>query len=186
MRAVPIKIYQKGYTLIELMVAVAILGLGITGSLFLLNQTLRNTSVVKNNFIATYLASEGIELVRNMRDTNWRNGKVLEDGGVNDWRFGLQVQMSSPCLPANDCGMDFNDAALMAGQAIAFLKFDPSTGGKYYYDVGLNTIFKREISVEDLTAPFSIKVISTISWTEKGIPKLRVIEEHLYNWKEPQ
>jgi prepilin-type N-terminal cleavage/methylation domain-containing protein len=181
MRAVQIKIYQKGYTLIELMVAVVILGLGITGSLFLLNQTLRNTSVVKNNFIATYLASEGVEIVRNIRDTNWRDGKVKQDGSANDWRSGLVIGVV--CHSVANCGVDFDTTGLQAGVGATFLKFD---SGQYHYEGGLNTLFTRKVSVEDLVAPHSLRIVSTISWTEKGIPKSRVIEEHLYNWKEPQ
>lgn len=168
-----------GYTLIELSVAIAVLGLGITGSLFLLNQTLQNTALVKNNFIAAYLASEGVEIVRNIRDTNWRDGKIKQDGSADDWRNGLTIAIS--CGSVNDCGVDFDTTGLQSALGSAPLKFD---AGKYQYDSGSNTIFSRKIAVEDLAAPISLKIISTVSWIEKARTKTRTIEEHLYNWKE--
>jgi len=64
-------IYTKGTGLLEVIVAVAILGVAL-GSVvvtfsFYIRAALQNTEVIQ----ATYLAEEGLEAVRIMRDTSW-------------------------------------------------------------------------------------------------------------------
>lgn len=63
--------YNRGIGLLEVVVAVAIIGVAL-GSVvisysFYLKAALQNTDVIK----ATYLAEEGIEAVRILRDTSW-------------------------------------------------------------------------------------------------------------------
>ncbi len=62
---------QSGQTLIETVVAVFILVMGITASLGLANYSLNATGNIRKQIIAMGLAREGIEAVKNMRDTNW-------------------------------------------------------------------------------------------------------------------
>lgn len=70
---------QTGQTLIETMVAVFILVMGITASLGLANYSLNATSNIRKQIIAMGLAREGIEAVKNMRDTNWLKGSLSSD-----------------------------------------------------------------------------------------------------------
>jgi type II secretory pathway pseudopilin PulG len=65
------RIYTKGIGLVEIVVAVAILGTAL-GSIiitfsFYLTAALKNTEVIK----ATYLTEEGMEAVRILRDDDW-------------------------------------------------------------------------------------------------------------------
>ncbi len=68
-----LKIFKKskGQTLIETLVAVFILTMGITAAVGLAIFALSSSSSVAKQIIATGLAREGIEAVKNMRDTNW-------------------------------------------------------------------------------------------------------------------
>jgi hypothetical protein len=61
----------KGETLTETIIAMTIFAVGITLSSTLVASSLRNINTSKNRVIAVNLAREGIEAVRNMRDTNW-------------------------------------------------------------------------------------------------------------------
>src|SRR3989344_3934106 len=63
--------YSSGQTLIETIVAITILTTGIIGGLALAIQSLSSSSIVTKQIIATNLAREGIEAVRNIRDSNW-------------------------------------------------------------------------------------------------------------------
>lgn len=62
---------QSGQTLIETIVAIFILTMAITSGLAVTIYVLSNSGVSLNQVVATNLAREGVEMVRNMRDTNW-------------------------------------------------------------------------------------------------------------------
>jgi len=67
---------QRGQTLIETLVAAFILSMGITAALGLANYSLRATTEIRQQIIALGLAREGLEVVKNMRDTNWLRGSL--------------------------------------------------------------------------------------------------------------
>lgn len=62
---------KRGETITETIIALSILAIGITLSSTLMASSLRNINVSKNRFIAVNIAREGIEAMRNIRDTNW-------------------------------------------------------------------------------------------------------------------
>ncbi len=62
---------QAGQTLIETLVASVVLVMGISAAVGLAIYGLGATSGVNKQLIASGLAREGIEAVKNMRDTNW-------------------------------------------------------------------------------------------------------------------
>ncbi len=62
---------QAGQTLIETMVAVFVLVMGITAALGLASYSLNASTSIRKQIIGMGLAREGIEAVKNMRDTNW-------------------------------------------------------------------------------------------------------------------
>ena len=69
---------NTGFTLVETLVAVSIFSISILGMMSVLGSSIANTNYAKRKIIATYLAQEGIEYIRNMRDT-----AVLYNGGGN-------------------------------------------------------------------------------------------------------
>jgi hypothetical protein len=62
---------KRGETIMETVIALSILAIGLTFSSVLISSSLRNISISKNRVIAVNIAREGIEAVRNIRDTNW-------------------------------------------------------------------------------------------------------------------
>src|SRR3989338_10456135 len=76
---------EKGFTLIEVIVAVFVLTIGVVGVFALVNQTMAASSILTSRLIAAYLAQEGIEIARNIRD-----GNFLEAGEPDwEWADGL-------------------------------------------------------------------------------------------------
>jgi hypothetical protein len=61
----------RGETIAETLIALSVLAIGITLSSTLMASSLRNMNTSKNRVIAVNIAREGIEAVRNIRDTNW-------------------------------------------------------------------------------------------------------------------
>lgn len=62
---------QQGQTLVETMVASLVLVIGIGAAVSLAIYGLQATTSVSKQLIGVGLAREGIEAVKNMRDTNW-------------------------------------------------------------------------------------------------------------------
>ena len=89
---------QSGFSILEIIVIVFIVSLGLLGILSLTTQNIRVQYINKNNLIASQLAQEGLELVRNIRDTNW----TIEG---SNWDTGLS---------AGTFKIDFDDNALQA------------------------------------------------------------------------
>jgi type II secretory pathway pseudopilin PulG len=65
------KTNQAGQTLVETLVAIFIMIMGITAALGLANYSLNASSNIVKQLVAVGLAREGVEAVKNMRDTNW-------------------------------------------------------------------------------------------------------------------
>lgn len=78
-----------GFTLIELVIAVGVFTVGIMGAFTL---ALADLKVAKDNFnrvLAADLAREGIELIRNIRDSNWL--KIDANVDCDSIQSGLQL-----------------------------------------------------------------------------------------------
>jgi type II secretory pathway pseudopilin PulG len=70
---------QQGQTLIETLVAIFILTMGIASALGLAVYANTSASNITKQIVATGLAREGIESVKNMRDTNWLKAPIDSD-----------------------------------------------------------------------------------------------------------
>lgn len=70
---------QLGQTLVETMVAALVLVIGIGAAVSLAVYGLSATSGVSKQLIGVGLAREGIEAVKNMRDTNWLRSTLEPD-----------------------------------------------------------------------------------------------------------
>jgi len=81
------RIPSKGFTLVETLVAISILLVAVVTPITLISQNITNANVAKDTLTASYLAQEGIELIRGMRDTH-----VLKGASAPDW---LSIQPSS-------------------------------------------------------------------------------------------
>ncbi len=63
-------IKNKGFTLVETLVAIAILSLAITGPMVIAEKGVSSSIYARDEVTAFYLAQEAVEYVRNVRDTN--------------------------------------------------------------------------------------------------------------------
>src|SRR3989344_8165837 len=92
--------FNKGFSLLETTIAIAILVSAIIGPMSLSSRSIRSASVSKDNIIASNLSQEGIELVKNIRLNNRISG--------DDWMEGL-----SQCTSAEGCKIDAKDLSVL-------------------------------------------------------------------------
>jgi prepilin-type N-terminal cleavage/methylation domain-containing protein len=101
---------KQGFTLIEVLIAIAVFTIGIMGAFGL---ALSNINTVKDNFnrvLSANLSREGLEIVRNIRDSNWLKMEANEDceSGIG----GLQICNWAQNLDPGFYYADYNDLSL--------------------------------------------------------------------------
>jgi len=151
----------KGFTLIEIMVAISVMIIGILGVYALVPHIISLSGANTDRFRAAQLAREGLELVRNIRDTNSLEGVAWDEGLTN-------------C--SGGCEIDYNDSAPVT-YGDRYLKID--SDGFYNYENGQETKFKRKIIITPNSNVLDVKV--QIIWPGKDSPF--EVEESLYNWR---
>ena len=158
---------ETGLTLVEAIVSFFILTSAIIGSFVLVQKNLAIASIIKNEVIATQLAEEGIEVIRNLRDGDWHSGRV----------FGTSI-------PDGTFLVQWDSTALLPNSS-DFLKLNSSNGLYDYNSIGTDTLFQRSIVISTNSGESGIRKIITVnvSWIERGGNKLIQAEEHLFNWK---
>lgn len=166
---------NKGFTLLEVLVAVFLLTIGIGGVFVLVSQTAVSAQLTEARLEAVHLAQEGVELVRNVRDANFL--KIYKGEG-SDWLEGLDGCEAG-------CEADFDDNAL----AVFTSRFLKIGSGFYNYEAGTEAAFKRKITVSDfaeLDDPPDgidrIRVTVEVSWQERGQTHKITVQEFLYKW----
>lgn len=163
-----VKNNKKGQMIIEAMIGMGIVVVGLLGVLSLVSRSTSLNRVVSSQIIGNYLAAEGIEISKNIIDTNIING--------NPWNAGFEA-------PGN-FEVDFKSQNLLTDED-KYLYFD-SGDGLYGYSEsltnGLPTNFKRAIIIAPIGAD-EIRVNSIVKWTGRGNGKFEVnLEDHFFNW----
>lgn len=164
---------EKGFSLIETMVAITVLVMVITGPITLAANSLKSASVARNNFIAANLAQEGVELIRLYRTNNVIQGR--------SWLDDILPPGPSECVSGLGCYIDSKTVTLgkCTGVSCPVLRIDSL--GMYNYSTGTNTIFIRTIHINTINAD-TVRVTVTINWNERFGDQSVVLEEIMHNW----
>jgi four helix bundle protein len=154
---------HNGQLLIESGIAISILVIGLLGIFGLLSRSLGLNNVVSSQYIASNLASEGIEVVKNLIDAN-----IIQ---YQPWNQGIST---------GSYEVNFASQTLEPNQN-RFLLFD-SSDNTYNYQNGQPTFFKRVIEIENIGAD-EIRVNSKVNWQIKGGSYSVNLEDHFFNWR---
>ena len=153
----------NAFSLIEVFVVMTIVLIGLIPAVFLMVKTLDVSVLTLEKLTAAELAQEGVEIVRNIKDS-----KVIS-GTFQTWINSL----SDGTYYA-----DYNDNNL-APPPIPYLKQD--SDGFFNYDWGNTTSFKREIKIKKIN-DHHLKINSIVSWQHKGNNFNVNVESHLYKY----
>ena len=173
---------ENGFTLLEVIVAVSVITIGTMGVFTVISNTLSANKVNAPRLTAAYLAQEGLEIVRNIRDGNWLEGRSLPspESTPIPWNDGIG---------AGEWEADYASQGLVDDYDGDYLNVDDANG-LYSYSSGVPTKIKRKITISDvidLTTPpdgkadvFTVSVLVECEIAGKTYPLSA--KEKLYNW----
>lgn len=185
---------RKGFTLIETIVSIAILTIAIVGPMTLSARSIHASSGARLQLEATYLANEGIEVVRNLRDnssaednsttrtnlfatilTTCQLGCIVDvdrtGSGSNVWNPNVIRSCST-----GDCLRVYSD---VAGTGLLYRQSGNSAPGGDW-DV---SPFTRMVVATQVTAERQMRLTSTVSYRDtNGLLRQVIAVDDLYNW----
>jgi prepilin-type N-terminal cleavage/methylation domain-containing protein len=160
----------RGFTLVETLVAISILVAAVTGAFSAARIGINLSTYTKNQVIAFYLAQEGVEYIRNIRDNN---GLASQS-----WLTGL-----NNCIAPNTCMIDAPQGTISQCTVLGIcplLKQD--TNGFYTYTSGTDTIYRRSIQITPISATEASITVS-ISWQKGLVLRTFRVRENILNWQ---
>lgn len=161
---------EKGFSLIETLVAISILMISIAGPLVVANKGLNAALYAKDQSIASFLAQEGMELLRNVKDN--AISKYGETG------YNNFVSTVSSCTSGNTCGIGIDPTTwttiINHCSSLYNCYLYHETGENLYYEYnspysGFRTIYKREFIVTPFAGNKELQITVNVSWRERGI-----------------
>jgi type II secretory pathway pseudopilin PulG len=181
-----------GFTLVETIVAIGIFTFSLLGLIVVLGKGIADTDYAKAKNTSAYLAQEGIEYVRNMRDTFM----LYDSTPATGWADFTAKLTAGGCFGANGCYINA-DAIFTTpertppltyitftscGSTCTQLLYDASSG-KYDYPPlsGVNSGFTRKIKVSSVTTD-QIRISSTVYWAQGTNTYNITFSDDLYNW----
>ena len=162
---------NKGFSLIEVITAVFILTVGVGGAFSLIYQTLSAVYVVRSELTASFLAQEGIEIVKNLRDNAWLESRAATS---TDWLANLSAA-------GGDYEVDASTQYLTQAYGPNYMKVDDD--GFYNYSSGTQTNFTRKVSLSNVSTT-TVQVAVTINWETGGRDHSLEVVESITNWYE--
>ena len=186
----------NGFTLIETLVAVAIITLAVAGPLYSADRAIVAADGARYQLVASYLAQEGIEYVRAMRDNEYL--AAYQAGGLNvsstawsNFINGSDAGSITQCR-STTCTLDPVLRPMGTGSGFAL---NPCSGssctplylanGVYTQQSGNGAIlqpFTRTIQAITVS-PTEERIVSTVSWNFHGTPYTVVIADNLTSWQ---
>lgn len=168
----------RAFTLVETLVAIAILLLAISGPLYSVNKALQSAYIARDQLIASSLAQEGMEYIRTTRDNTYLYN-YANPGSPRSWMYGLDN-----CRSGNTCTVDptgNTPISLCSGGTCPALYLSPT--GLYTQTASGNTAtrFTRKVVITDVDAK-EVKVAVTVSWVTNRVTYSVVVTDNLMNW----
>lgn len=179
MNPVSLHASRGGQTIMEMVVALGILTVGFLGIVNLLNSSLGLHRVIADDYKATYLAAEGVELIKNMVVTNAGNQAgslpltpVAWCSGLPAGSYEIDHTLEVPSSRPDDCNTSYPGLFAVTGRP---LFFHPATH-LYDYDTtdSQETPFRRTVTISYgkeaipfATADDQMTVQSVVRWRDK-------------------
>jgi len=169
--------FRGGFTLLEALVATSILMVAVAAPITIAQKGLSSAVYSKNQMIASYLAQDAIEYIKNKRDENF----IGNIGNANlDWLAGL-----GECLDDKSCAID-TKADAGVGEIIedetGKLKKEKDSEGNFefygYSDSGEDTNFTRKINIIEAD---EVRALITVEVSWGSVENTVTVKTLIYN-----
>ena len=187
----------RAFTLIETLIAVTILAFAVAGPLFTASRVVVSAQTARDQLTASYLAQEGIEYIRIMRDNEYLSS--YQAGGTNisgvAWTNFLAGAISQ--CRGIECSLDvtlpmgYGSGSSLYQCTGDNCKLHLLSNGVYATirngQAGIETRFKRTIQVVDIPntpdTHHDKRVVSIVSWNFHGTPHSVTVSDHVTPWQ---
>lgn len=171
---------KKGFSLLETLVAIVVIMTAIIAPMSLASKSIKASNLTRDRFIASFLAAEAVEFVRNYRDGNVINRYywldiILDECNspagctidVTQLGIGNSIQ---DCTPSGICPpIKYHNSVAPQG-----------TSYRYQHQNGDDTKFTRTVRILDFEISNDARVEATVEWD--GNYSL-IIQENISNWR---
>lgn len=165
--------------MLESMIAITIATTGILGLLTLLSQALSLNRVITDQYVGSYLAAEGIEIIKNLIDNNTNRSVPLQwnDGFADNKCYEIDyVTFNIAEASAVTCPTEETPFKDFGQRALRFNSLD----GIYSYTGDTETRFKRVVHITSIDGN-QTKVNSIAKWTTRGGGEFSLnVEDHFF------
>ncbi|MBU0540461.1 type II secretion system GspH family protein [Patescibacteria group bacterium] len=193
----------KGQTLIELLIATAVISTGLFASATLVFSNLKLSDRDSDEVVAVNLAREGIELAKQVRDYNWLAGYEFDDGLYAAGNDYSATPLWDGKLSTADVAFDFSTADFSSDKTIIRRSTSNETPDFFTQnDASADpTVWRRLIIFHPICndpaglsykndgedcgtqAKLGIRVESRVAWGRKGQDFSFVLYEDLFDWR---
>ncbi len=172
---------ENGSIMIESMIAIGLVTVGLVGIFGLVTRSTHLNKDVENRVVATYLAGEGIEVIKNLIDTNVEK---TYRSSLATWNEGLdgafEVEYDSKLVTL----------IKISSTSTNPLRLNKATG-RYSYSGSVTTPYFRTVrvtggggSVITVESGSVITVESYVEWTADRKKNTVHLSDTFYNWRE--
>lgn len=179
---------QSGYSMVEVLVAIAILLLATVGPMSIAARSLQYAQFTNEQNQAFFLAQEGIEAVYKMRADYVLIYIDRYPSGLTSWSWITNTRLA-PCYTNSGCGIDWRDDTMFSNisdcsssATACTLRFSESRPRARYTNYGTApymTPFTRVVTIEDID-PETVLVTSEVTWTASGSRQPRSVSLQTY------
>ncbi len=162
---------NQGLTLVEVLVSIFILLMSTVMPMVIYSKSIKNSIYASDQITATYLAQEGIELVRYKISTEFNAG--------NTWFSSL------PDCNSGNCTVVIPDGAICSAGICSSKLYINNNNNLYTHSGvgGIPTKFSRTVKF-DITPPKTRGFVSsTVTWKNGGDMKKVILKEYLTKWR---
>ena len=191
-----------GLTLIEVVVALGVVTTGVISGLTLTAYNLTTAISSETRLVASNLAREGLEVIRQKRDSNWLANLTWNQGIVEANKYRLTVDFDA----AGNQWTTVSQVVDMDSCSACQIYLNPNNGVYSHNNTGtLPTAYKRWLGLKEICwqeavgveavlaygqkcADFSqplvgYEVESLVTWTENNRPHSISVVDRLFDWR---
>lgn len=171
---------SAGFTLLEMLFAVIIFSFALVSLMGIASKGVIATATARDQLTAQYLAEEGIEVARNMRDSNFL-------GYLSDTPWLNEIENCSETAP---CDIVYSVPPKLTPTAQGEILYENESGVYRRVDDGNiggePTTFWREIYIDDAEPGMPAnqkKLVSTVHWKQKAFDRTFTVQTYISDWQ---